>query len=1153
MMNCNLDYSCDVGQTSLIKACKQESKKKGFLTGGLFRKKTKQSYSEMYDGGQPIMDYECEKLEEAKIEYKSSIPIYQKSLNFVQDFDYIEESGLVLDNLKPDDSGLIRVPLEKFKKYSQLTIIAADVYGTDIATHVLRKADIKKVEMRLEKPKPAGVIYTEERYCLTGGSNNPVVIQDLKNTQSTIIVSIKEAYDSLMTVCFCDQTQVSKWKFLTIWNTLTENLKLKKWQEFGGDELNVFLFMKDRAFFEEKIKPILSFKAEFTLTDRLLIGEQKTLQHLIHPSVLVSLSPLHLALLLIQTKDNSLKNQIEELLKNLTHSIKSKDFLVRFYDSILASKSDEAPLQEEKDYSQNNYKCQEADSLLDKKKVVGDKKEKKEKMISKKMSKGAVSKDMDLLGLEEQQLPEKKLLIKYQDIGSAKEYGERDIWFSQNIKDKSMNDCVVPEYLFWVDIINSILQGNKGLFLSENFMSVLTKHPYNIVYILAFLDLEFTKSAVETVTKGKDLVLGSTQNFLVLCKRIEEKTTPQFKMDIIVNQKFYDPVDKYKYDEVEADVKTLKQVDEFLVGKIYSSEITITNTSENTTHLKLITQIPEGSIAVNNLQPLNLEDITLASMSTLIKTFKFYFPHKGIFDYYPATVMNKNRFVTHSPKNKSLTAVEKFTRGGKAFESLEDILNYGSKDDIINFMQAKNLHNPRLFNTSRIMWMLAEEKYYKKIVEIMRSKCIFDHRVWAYSLKHQDFESFKELLDNHKNLQDIIFSQPLFFQNKYISFDKFVTLEYDPLINPRAYNINEGKQNIRNVQFGQTYLQFLEYCSQRGTLTEREWIIFAGYLSLQDRFEEASSVLALKVDPKRVEHQGIMQVQYDYMRAYLAVYTEYPEFNTTRTIVEKYLTFPDISWRKRFLKVKEQLMEYDGLQEIKDEELEEGNLIQHNSNAVQVKKTEYMKVELSQDEKSLDLTHMNITSVDIKYFAIDLEQVFSKDPFLDANLRNISYLETEKRQKVQLNAQKANLENEFETFPASSKIELPLLTKPHIVHVSTPNFSQSEVIKVFPSKFKVQVLSSIGMLKIRGQSNNPIPGAYVKVFAKNMGQTGAKFYKDGYSDFTGTFDYCSLNSGALEKVEKFSVYVKVSEDVDCAGEVVVDAAKPGKAGELIGN
>jgi hypothetical protein len=86
--------------------------------------------------------------------------------------------------------------------------------------------------------------------------------------------------------------------------------------------------------------------------------------------------------------------------------------------------------------------------------------------------------------------------------------------------------------------------------------------------------------------------------------------------------------------------------------------------------LKLISQLPEGSIPTFNLDQLKLEDITLRSMSTTIKTFNFYFPQPGEFDYFPATIMSKNRFVTHAVKMEKLRVVKKFQRGGKKLENL---------------------------------------------------------------------------------------------------------------------------------------------------------------------------------------------------------------------------------------------------------------------------------------------------------------------------------------------------------------------------------------------------------------------------------------------------------------------------------------------------
>ena len=50
----------------------------------------------------------------------------------------------------------------------------------------------------------------------------------------------------------------------------------------------------------------------------------------------------------------------------------------------------------------------------------------------------------------------------------------------------------------------------------------------------------------------------------------------------------------------------------------------------------------------------------------------------------------------------------------------------------------------------------------------------------------------------------------------------------------------------------------------------------------------------------------------------------------------------------------------------------------------------------------------------------------------------------------------------------------------------------------------------------------------MKVFSK--GKNGEiSFYKDGYTDLRGRFDYASLNSENLASVEKFSLFVMSDE------------------------
>lgn len=51
----------------------------------------------------------------------------------------------------------------------------------------------------------------------------------------------------------------------------------------------------------------------------------------------------------------------------------------------------------------------------------------------------------------------------------------------------------------------------------------------------------------------------------------------------------------------------------------------------------------------------------------------------------------------------------------------------------------------------------------------------------------------------------------------------------------------------------------------------------------------------------------------------------------------------------------------------------------------------------------------------------------------------------------------------------------------------------------------------------------------MKTFAKKKDGT-VVFYKDGYTDLVGRFDYASRNSSDVSKIEKFAIFV-MSDDL----------------------
>ena len=79
----------------------------------------------------------------------------------------------------------------------------------------------------------------------------------------------------------------------------------------------------------------------------------------------------------------------------------------------------------------------------------------------------------------------------------------------------------------------------------------------------------------------------------------------------------------------------------------------------------------------------------------------------------------------------------------------------------------------------------------------------------------------------------------------------------------------------------------------------------------------------------------------------------------------------------------------------------------------------------------------------------------------------------------------------------------------------------------FSSEIKIIISENLGELKVLNQQLKPVIKAYIKVFVK--GKNGdTKFYKDGYTDLRGQFNYLDLNTDQLKDAEKF--YIFASED-----------------------
>ena len=122
------------------------------------------------------------------------------------------------------------------------------------------------------------------------------------------------------------------------------------------------------------------------------------------------------------------------------------------------------------------------------------------------------------------------------------------------------------------------------------------------------------------------------------------------------------------------------------------------------------------------------------------------------------------------------------------------------------------------------------------------------------------------------------------------------------------------------------------------------------------------------------------KIQYDYINAYLDFCFGYPEFKTAKEVCNKYKDFPLMHWREKFEEIEDQLFIYEGKEKITMNDIE--NESKNKKALTKELREQEPKLSYTIDNKDgkIILLYNNINKIDIKFYFIDLETMFTRDP-----------------------------------------------------------------------------------------------------------------------------------------------------------------------------
>ncbi len=207
------------------------------------------------------------------------------------------------------------------------------------------------------------------------------------------------------------------------------------------------------------------------------------------------------------------------------------------------------------------------------------------------------------------------------------------------------------------------------------------------------------------------------------------------------------------------------------------------------------------------------------------------------------------------------------------------------------------------------------------------------------------------------------------------------------------------------------------------------------------------------------------QLQYDYFAAYIDFVIGYPKFSIAKEICQKYLTYPVLSWRKLFIEISEQLEEAeekepDHMEIESSKEAVYGNK-QNQQNAV---KEEVVTLEIQKAQ--LTITHQNLSEFTLAFYRVDLEVLFSKNPFITKEKDEFSFIQPAESKQI-------TIDNPHDL--QKTIVEIPENLRKYNLYIDlkTENKTLSETY--FSNSLQVHLIEAFGQVKVLDLQNKPLP------------------------------------------------------------------------------
>ena len=1034
--------------------------------------------------------------------------------------DFVPDAPGVFANLEPDANGVVTVSKADLGNAICVTIFVEDQAGVSMRRTYLADNELAPRDLRLK------VALDHERHAAQRKRIEPLVegrslvIEDLATAKLHIIDTVERAHAYLLALR--DDSTLREFSFITRWHTLADAERRELYSKHACHELHLFLFQKDRAFFDAVVKPYLAHKRVKTFIDHWLLGAD--LAPYLEPARLVRLNAVETALLAQRLEAEDRLARILGDQVAVTPPDPAGD--TKLIDALIGAStldSDEG-LAEAQSAAYEQAESRAADRMMMRpggsmpppmqaaapaafagprsapapapppaaRKLAATVKRKEAKAdYAAEEESGAAFDD-----LEGDALRRADEAPHYRAADKTQEWAENNWW---HLTPQQQTASLVQPNRYWRDLALH----RSGAFLSPS-LGLASNSFAEAMSALAMIDLPFVAQQHAMVAEGPRMTITAKCNALAGSSQLLDGELVAGGPPLVVGMSYVRTDDRYDYSSGE-------QVDKYVTGPfatgvVYTCQVVLANPTSSRQRISALVQVPRGSITVSASKQTETIDVLLAPYGTHGHEVSFYFPAPGAWSHFPIHVSRGDTIVAAAPGR-----VLDVRSGGAAPDttSWAYVSQRGSVDEVVAYLSTANMAATDL---TRIAWRMRDPAAYSRIITELESRRAYDETLWSYAILHRDPRRLRVWL---RALGERLLGAGPVLDMLDIDAEDLGTyehLELAPLINARAHRLGQ-KLRILNDGLAAQYRRFLDLVTHRPAPTHEDLLAAAHYMLAQDRADETFALL------RRVRRDQLADaMQYDYLAAYAACLEG--NVGAARELAQRWREHPVDRWRNKFSALVSMLDEIAGAApQIVDPRSRE----QQHADLAAKQPT----FDLAVDRDGILVNSQHIKSLELRFFEMDVELLFSRQPFVQSDVSKFSFIEPGHRELL------ADLAPE-------QRVAWPAALRGKNVVVEGVGAGMRKAKVHYANDLTTSLANQVGQIRVQRASDRAaLPSTYVKVYARKRGGS-VEFYKDGYTDLRGWFDYASLSTTDLDHVERFSILVCS----DKAGASILEASPP---------